>query len=245
MKTLRITLAAAALVAVGLATARARADGEAEAADRWFVWRIEGAPAGFIHLRRERTDDAEAPVRLVQRVELVQRKRALSVRLTLDCRDDELLTPVRIKSEASGAEAASFEASVREGKLRAAIPGRELELPVAERFATFFGVFELVERRPFEKEKVLAFDCLEAFGLDYKKGHTLTYAGEETVALPDGERRLHRFDHAGRGIRGGSLWVDGEHRLQRVVFDGRKEITRATEEAAKAALAEAKARAKD
>ena len=245
MRSLRITLAAAAIVAVGLATARARGDGEADAADRWFVWRIEGAPAGFIHLRRELAEDAEAPVRLVQRVELFHRKRALSVTLTLDCRDDELLTPVRIRSEASGEQATAFEASVREGELHAKLPERELELPVAERFATFFGVFELVERRPFEKDEVLAFDCLEAFELDYKKGHTLTYAGEEAVALPDGERRLHRFDHAGRGIRGGSLWVDGEHRLQRVVFDGRKEITRATEEAAKAALAEAKALAKD
>ncbi len=255
---LAVALLIGATVGLPVGSLLAADDEATEPSARWFVWKIRGEPAGFLHLRTERVKgDADAPIRLVSEIHLVARGEEVGLTMTAHCRDDELRTPTRIETTAKGDsdEVRSFTATVVDGKLVATLsPGPDgiaetIERPdeLAERFTTFFGVFDLVERRPFDVDDVLEFDALEASELNYKRGQRLRYAGAEEKEIPPPEggaatkETLHGFAYEGAGGRKiGELWVDEDHRLRRAVIDGRKEITRSTEEQARAALAAAK-----
>jgi hypothetical protein len=168
--------------------------------------------------------------------------KVIALHMSIRSKDDDTYSPVTIKSDAQGAddELVTYQAKVEwqkdgTGKLTADVEGHgsvKRELP--PRTVVDFSVFDLVQRQPFKKDAPFKFHQLEATELQLKKDHQLLYKGPETLDIDGKKMRLHRFEHTGGGISPCQYWVDHDHRLVRVLMDGRKEFLLSDEATARA-----------
>jgi len=218
------------------------AGGGEAATDNWYIWRLSGQPCGYFHMARKSSGDKGAPVLLVNEFVIQARGRRMSLKMETFCKDDAFLTPVRIVSKGEGDdELLSFDAAIDWGAgdgglLSTEARGRKVELRLPEGTVTDFALFEVVRGLAFDKAAALEFHSLEASELNLKREHKIAYLGEQEVALGEGKKRLHAFEHTGRGIRPAHFWLDASRRLVRVVIDGRKEFLLATRDDAMNAI---------
>lgn len=112
------------------------------------------------------------------------------------------------------------QARTRNGLIEITTGGRTFSRPGSTRLATDWGLFDAVQRLPFEARSVLEFDVLEGLGL-LKKGHRLSYEGADTSP---GTQTLHRFCQIGPGVLPYEYWLDEAHRLLVVVTGSRAYI---------------------
>jgi hypothetical protein len=78
--------------------------------------------------------------------------------------------------------------------------------------ATSWGLYEAVQRMPFEKSASLKFTMLETLDLP-KENQRLSYRGKFTFPTDGGPMTLHCFQHLGWGIIPTEYFVDDNHRL--------------------------------
>ncbi len=215
--------------------------------DLWYLWSNEGKVAGYFHACRTLTNSVSTPVTLMNEFEIQVRGKRLSLKMWTYCRGDRFMSPVKIVSEGKGDdEVGSFTATIarmvdsQAGKLTATRDGRKIEMDIPEQTVTDFALFWIVCMRPFEKDKVFEFNCLEASELNLKKGHELAYLGVEELDVAGKMMKLHKFEETGGGIQPCYYWVNDKRELIRVLMDGRKEFLLTTREKALAALEPAK-----
>jgi len=236
MRKIILTAAACAMLFAGAAVA---ADEDEElVTDSWYLYRsTRHDVTGYIHLTRRDTDDEHTPVVLIADQRFVFRGRPLSLEMTLLCRDNAHLSPVRIVCRGSGGdEFGTFSAVVEDGVLKAEIGKRKIEREMPDGTATFLGLLEIVRRRPFDDEEPFEFHCLEASELNLKMDHRLDYVGEEELSIDGRKQSLHKFKHTGAGSNPAYYWVSEQRELVRVLLDDCKELSLTTEEKAKQAL---------
>ena len=239
-----LPLVSAALVIVVSAAVFAAPKDDKTTTDDWYLWSLKGQPAGYFHAVRKASGDKAAPVLLVHEFVLNWRGKRMSLKMQTLCRDDDCFTPVKIVSEGEGDdEFQSFVATIRwtrdpdaPGKLTTTVNGRRVEIELPRRTVTWFALFEIVRRLPFDGEKVFEFHSLEAEELNLKRDHKLTYVGTEELEISGKKTMLHKFEHTGRGSKPAQYWVNEDRQLVRVLVDGRKEFLLTTQEQAKAGV---------
>lgn len=93
---------------------------------------------------------------------------------------------------------------------------RAVDSPPEGPVAAHWGLFEAVQRLPFEKGLEHSFDVLDC--LDARKtGHTLRYDGAHEIRFGTDTQTLHRFVQTGHGALPFEYWLDDTHRLVLVV----------------------------
>ncbi len=95
-----------------------------------------------------------------------------------------------------------------------------VETPPEGPVATHWGLFEAVQRLPFEEGVEHRFDVLDNLTAR-KADHTLRYDGAHEVRFGPDTRRLHRFVQTGHGALPFEYWLDADHRLVLVISEYR------------------------
>ena len=89
---------------------------------------------------------------------------------------------------------------------------RERRIPAPPRWTSFWSLFSVVPRLPFEKAPPLEFDLLEDLDL-HKPGQCIVYIGVVPVEVGGTERNLHVFEQTGHGAMPWRWWLDDRHRI--------------------------------
>ncbi len=238
MRKIKVLLAAVLVVLAvvfSIGQGRVRVPREA-AAERWFVIKIKGEKAGYLHVVRKASGDASAPI-LFEHEQLIDSKDE-KVRLSIQtyCEDDEYYSPVKATAQIKRPEKkmATIEA-VMEKKTHYGCSKRQMQLvyntgkkkykldkELPAHTVTELSVLELIPRLPFTEGAVVEFDFLDINKIKVKKKHKISYLGLEKVEIKGQERDLHKFEQKGSGIKKVQYWVDGNHQLLRILL-GKKE----------------------
>ncbi|MFP4250730.1 MAG: hypothetical protein ACLFU7_13805, partial [Armatimonadota bacterium] len=97
---------------------------------------------------------------------------------------------------------------------------RSVDSPPEGPVATHWGLFDAVQRLPFEQGVEHRFDLLDNMTAR-KTDHTLRYDGEHEVRFGPDTRALHRFVQVGQGVLPFEYWLDSDHRLVLVISEYR------------------------
>ncbi len=160
---------------------------------------------GFLRIRR--LIDSHRSLTLKVHQEVLQTDALVNiVEATIDCRDNQLASPIqwKVSSRFRGAD----------GKYISELSSNDNGV-AAERLDRSIGdwcLFEAVQRLKISKETVLSFDMLEGLSL-LKKGQRLSYSGLTKTKICNEEIPLHCFVQLGNGILPTEYWLDERHRL--------------------------------
>lgn len=89
---------------------------------------------------------------------------------------------------------------------------KERRRPAPERWTSFWSLFAVVQRLPFDAASALTFDLFEDLEL-HKPGQRLAYVGPQAVTLGGKAMGLQVFEQTGHGVLPWRWWLDGQHRV--------------------------------
>jgi len=207
-------------------------------ADRWFVIRIKGEAAGYLHAVRKASGDAWAPI-LFKHERLIDSKDDkvwLSVQTY--CRDNHYYSPVKATAqirqpdkksatiEAVMEKKTQYGCSKSEMRLvyRTGDKEYELDKELPEHTVTELSLMELIERFPFVEGPIVEFNFLDINKIKVKKKHKIAYLGLEKIEIKGQERALHKFEQKGSGIKQVHYWLDDNHQLLRILKGKKEEL---------------------
>ena len=182
----------------------------------WRIWTCYGYVArsnqnlGVLHIARTAGD----PIMLqVEQRQLNTEGGEHVQTATIACAPDAIATPLRWDY------ASSFIAP--DGEERADLRvERTVDTPPEGPVAAHWGLFEAVQRLPFEEGVEQSFDVLDSLTAR-KSGHTLRYDGAHDVRFGTDTRTLHRFVQVGHGALPFEYWLDDDHHLVLVISEYR------------------------
>lgn len=152
-----------------------------------------------------------------------------AIEAELRCRQDALASPVSwsLSSRFHDAhgnevpEASSRETGRVDGRaLVRQVSGTELSQPVSGSLTGDWGLFDAVQRLPFEPGSSLTFDLLEGLSL-VKPEQRLSFVRGREVQMCGATCTLYGFRQKGRGILPIEFWLDEAHRLLLVINGNR------------------------
>ena len=168
----------------------------------------------MLTIARQPGDDAEAPLELrIEQAQLNTEGQQHLQTARIACARDAIATPRSWEYTSSfiGPEGDEMP------NLRVE---RSVDTPPEGPVAAHWGLFEAVQRLPFEEGLEHSFDVLDC--LDARKtGHTLRYDGAHEIRFGTDTQTLHRFVQTGHGALPFEYWLDGHHRLVLVVSEYR------------------------
>jgi len=215
--------------------------------DAWFVYSRDGKARGYFHIVKKASGEEAAPVLLVHDMVTNETGKQKSLHMQTFCKDDAYFSPVRIVCGGEGRSATNMNARIERpaggpsaGKFKGTVDDREVEIDIPEHTVIDFALFEIARTLPFDKDKVFEFNWTRAIGFKRprpNRGHKVAYAGREELEIEGKKQTLHKFEQTGKGIQPTYYWVNDDHQLVRVLWDGRRdEFVLTTKEKATAAL---------
>lgn len=160
-----------------------------------------------------------------------EKERKLTV--TQVCNQDNMLSLVSIGVNGDGDEEVvdldlsirvADPATVKQGVIWPDDGEKTLALP--PQTLTDGALLRIVSLLPREKGLRVSFPFwLESAELNLKKDHLIECRGPDPITIGGRTVKCTKYAHSGGGITGSTLWVDEEGLLQRILVDGRKELT--------------------
>ena len=211
-------------------------------AEKWFMIKIKGEQVGSLHVVRKTSGDASAPI-LFEHESLVDSKKDKArVSIQTHCEDDRYYSPVKATAQVKKPDDKTATLDITTEKkthygcytkqMRLVYkPGKkkyELDEELPPHTVTKFSLMEIIPHLPFTEGPVAEFNFLDLKKMKIKENHKILYLGLEKIEIDGGEEELHKFEQKGSGIKKVNFWVDGNHRLLRVLIDKKEEILLST-----------------
>ena len=208
------------------------------ASERWFVIKIKGQVAGYLHVTRKASGDASAPI-LFEYEKLIDSKdEKTQINIQTYCEDNHYYSPVKTTAQIRqpDEEPATIEAVMEKktqygcskSKMRLVYQRgdkkHELNKELPEHTVTEFSLMELIERFPFVEGPVIEFNFLDITKIKVRKRHKIRYLGLEKIEIGGRERVLHKFEQKGAGIKKVHYWLDDNHQLLRILKGKKEEL---------------------
>ncbi len=240
MRKIKVLLAAVLVVlAVVFSIGHGKVKGsKTVGADRWFVIRIKGEAAGYLHAVRKASGDASAPILLEHERLIDSKDDKVWLSVQTYCRDDHYYSAVKATAQIKqpDKEPATIEAvmekktqygcSKSEMRLiyRTGDKKYELDKELPEHTVTEFSLMELIERFPFIEGPIVEFNFLDINKIKVRKKHKIAYLGLEKIEIGGSERALHKFEQKGSGIKKVQYWLDDNHQILRILKGKKEEL---------------------
>ncbi|NWF35319.1 hypothetical protein [Mariprofundus sp. KV] len=204
--------------------------------EQWFSFYAAGKTKGFFHASQKRNREQPMLIEFTHELLLgeLDGDRQIYTAIT-HSRDDHTLTPewLLISSDSITSEKRTplikreigfrLDASqntndgiLAKGKSDAA----DVAIPSAT--TTDFLLFSLIEKMPFKKGFSRSLNLIETLELHLKKNVVIRYAGKDTD-----NQNLHKFIESGPAQA--TYWLNNQHRLMEVHWDGDKVFKRSTQ----------------
>lgn len=190
------------------------------------IWRCHGyrqsgnRHTGFLKLTSRPIAGSSSQFQVEQQI-ITNENFLTKISATIQCRDDELSTPIRWELESDFFNRGGRQLKKLHQEESAEVGHREINFKkghfrstqsLGRRMTADWCLFPAVQRIQFDQFRPLQFDLLEGLSL-LKENQQLSKKGESGITIQGKRVKLHGYKQIGRGILPYEYWLDETNRL--------------------------------